>query len=446
MMADHQGNIHAFNDQQVGDSADSVIFHRIWNQRQGWSAPVDILYRGKGINVVVLDAMLDENQDLHLLFFEGDPRSAFLYHTSTPVSEADTGSAWSNPQLIAENVGPLAYDSIVSLRPENLTIVYVGQEEGNGIYEIHSDDGGLTWSDLEVVFLTGDVEIYPASIRTHFDGSKYFHVIWGNMNDRGIGEAVYYTRLDKDTGQWKKPFSLAKREGTDYSTTWSAIITDKNGNLIAIYQDSFPAARFMRLSTDQGETWELPVRPFPHIGEYENAVLLKDSNDIVHMILGNRLVGEPDIHGMWHSVWENNDWSDLVPVVSGPRRNTFDPSAPQAEISQGNVILAAWRNDVNREYQSGPWYSSKTLDAPAMPTVPPPTEEVLPTPTEQLVLETTEPQSTTVPTPEIEHQVTPSISSVISSNPMMTILVSLVPAAIILLGIFLFKLISGRKS
>jgi hypothetical protein len=118
----------------------------------------------------------------------------------------------------------------------------------------------------------------------------------------------------------------------------------------------------MRTSDDYGDTWSIPIRPFPEVGEYEYAILNKDNDNHIHMILGNRIV-EPEIHGMWYSRWVGNRWTALEPIVSGPVTSSFDPSAPQAVIAQGNLLFATWWNNVRRENLTGAWYSYKLLDA-----------------------------------------------------------------------------------
>lgn len=379
MVADTQGQIHAFNDQRVGAQRDMVIYYRTWNLEQGWTTPVDVIYRGRLLNAVVQDALVDEWGILHLIFFEGDPTTGTIQYTKAPADIARQARAWSKPRLISDGAGPITHAALISLRPGNLTILFSGQADGFGLYEIHSDDRGDNWSNPELVYRTSSIKQWVAAIRAHVDQRGWLHAVWGVVNDEGRGDAVYYARYLPETERWDQLTTIATREGSDYSTTWPAVITDNNGQVIVVYMDSFPAAKFYRLSKDGGETWSVPIRPFPHLGEYEHPVLLKDSNQVVHIVLGNRLSGDPDIHGMWHGIWQNNRWSDLRPIDTGPKTIYFDPSAPKAVISMGNIIMASWWHDTSNEFRSGAWYSYITLDAPRSPVVTPWVATVMPT-------------------------------------------------------------------
>jgi hypothetical protein len=417
-----------------------VIYYRSWNLEQGWTTPVDIIYRGRLLNAVVQDALVDEWGTLHLVFFEGDPNTGTLQYSSAPAAQARQARAWSRPVLITEGAGPITAAILASLRPGNLTVLFSGQVDGFGLYEIHSDDRGATWSQPEIVFLTNSTNNWVAAIRAYLDERGWLHTVWGVINDDGNGDAVYYAKFDRETARWEHLTTLATREGNDYSTTWPAVITDKSGQVIVVYQDSFPAAKFVRISKDGGKSWSAPSRPFEHVGEYEHPVLLKDSSGTVHMVLGNRLSGDPEIYGMWYSVWQNNSWSDLEPISTGPQTQSFSPSAPKGVISRGNLILASWWHDRPNEYRTGAWYSYITLDAPRVPVA---TPWILPTEPAQI------PTATTVsPSPELAPATSGTALPEMESAPpglagqsqvSAYISISLLPALLLLILVFLYR-------
>jgi hypothetical protein len=228
------------------------------------------------------------------------------------------------------------------------------------------------------VFLVNDGDFIPNGTRLALDQQGRLHAVWSIVNTAGIDQAIYYSRLEADYSQWSDPTLLAKRDEGDYKAAWPVIIY-YNGELIVIYQDSFPATRWMRRSKDGGQTWSVPVKPWKHEGEYEHVVLIVDSNNILHIILGNR--NGDCCHGMWHGVWLGEHWSELEPIVMGPKTSTFDPSAPRAVISQGNVLLATWWTDTGGGPRNGAWYSYTLLDAPEIPAIPLQTAQATNTPT-----------------------------------------------------------------
>jgi hypothetical protein len=159
--------------------------------------------------------------------------------------------------------------------------------------------------------------------------------------------------------------------------------------------------------------------------------MLRDGDGVIHMILGDR-TALPEIHGMWQSTWLGQGWSDLEPIVSGPRSATFDPSAPKAVVSQGNVILAAWRNDVR---DAGPAvYSYIVLNVTESPMIPFPTPTPIPTvtpsPTEN-ILEST-PVSTLKPMLESPN---PQQGAQTTENSMLPIIVAVIPVLMISMAV-----------
>ena len=436
LIADQQKTIHAFNNS--GDANGDAIVYRSWSVEQGWSTPIDIRYEGRiGANVVVQDGLVDEKGMLHLVYFEGDPLNGSIMYISAPVTEARQVRSWSQPQQITQMAGPVISVSLTSIRQGNLTVVYSGQQDGNGIYELHSDDNGETWSSPEIISITGDTELWVSAIRTYVDAAETLHAVWSLVTPRGFGTGIFYSKMDPNTWRWDKPIRLAAKEGEDYSTTWPSIIADQNNQLMVVYQDGFPPTRMMRLSKNGGATWDPPARLFPHEGEYEHAVLLKDSLQHVHMILGNRIGQSNATHGMWHSQWEDDRWSNLEGIVYGAKTEMFDPSAPKAAISQGNVILVTWWDDTSREFRNGSWYSYKIFDIPELPTAvyPSPIPTITTTP---LVYETPIPPSVIISTtPEF---VLPEQSDQSSAsgtlNPVVIVLGSVLPG-IILVGLWI---------
>ncbi len=416
MVADNNRTIHAFNYESVTPRFNAIMY-RNWTPEQGWSPPVDVLIPPQGAGPQTVQGVhLDERGYIHLIFANSPEIGGALFYSRVLASLASRASAWSSPVVIGENLGPLPFSALDG-KGENILVALYGSEiGGSGLYEVHSTDGGDTWSSPRIVSLNVIRNQWPASIRTTFDDSGNLHVVWGNVNAAGTGDEVRYTRLDADLQAWGESIVLATREDNDYSTTWPDIIVSEN-QVMVVYQDSFPATRWIRISSDGGNTWLLPFRPFTEIGEYENAVLLKDSQGTIHLILGNR-TNNPEIHGMWYSRWLGRNWTPLIPILSGPVTPSFDPSAPQAIIVQGNILLATWWNNVRRDQLTGAWHSYTFLNVPPLPTASLPAPTAVPSPTPFVLIEQT-------PTPQTTINLdTEQVSNV---NPVIPIFFAIVP-------------------
>ncbi len=375
LIADPGGFVHAFNDRPLNDDV-LAIFYRQWSLEKGWTDPVDIMLIPRLISTPGQQIFLDQAGILHMVFFTGDDQELTLKYTTAPATDPANAKAWSKPRMIAERAGPLASVTLVGDTKGNLVVLYCGQEDRLALYEIHSTDSGATWSEPRVVEWVYDEQRWPTSMRADWDAEGRLHAVWSVANDRALGEGVYYARLESDLSEWSTPFVMAVRDEDDYSANWPSIVVFKD-EIIVVYMDDAPPTRFMRRSRDGGQTWTEPIRLFPHIGEYENAVFAIDSSETLHMVLGNRIGQDPEIHGMWHSVWLGERWSELQPIVSAPLSSEFDPSAPRATISQGNVLLVAWWH--NATMAEVAWYSYGILKAPRIAAVPWPTPLATPT-------------------------------------------------------------------
>ena len=379
LVADQDGTIHAVNVQPLeGQGLRRAVFYRRWTLEAGWSRPNDILLSGPDGNLRVLGMRLDRNGYLHLIYYAGGEGRESVLHTQAPAINAEDARVWSPPLVLGENAGPLASGGMTATDEGEFTVVYTGRLLGIGLYEVKSTDFGNTWSSPQIVDLVYQANNWPTAVQLIQDESQELHLAWSVVNERGNGEGVYYAR--RSPQGWTAPYMLAERNETDYSVTWPSLQMNSDGRLIVIYQDDFPATRWMRLSDDAGTTWSEPIRPFPHEGEYEFARFATDSAGILHLFLGNR-IGNPADHGMWHSTWQGNGWSPLRPVTSGPRTDDYDPSAPEVAIVQGNVILLTWWHNVPTAESA--WFTYGILDSPALERRPLPVPERTPTPVQE---------------------------------------------------------------
>ncbi|MEM9773169.1 MAG: sialidase family protein [Chloroflexota bacterium] len=363
LVADNTGLIHGLT-VDTGDGL--VIVHRTWSKDVGWTIPVDVVLPPRAGTAEILGAQVDNNDILHLIVFYGIAQDANIYHTSVPIALASSGAEWAPLRLVVNDAGPIPHGFFVADGDGKLTIVYEGYEAGLGLYEAYSEDSGETWSNAEVVYLAPGDLFLPAAVDLHIDDAGDLHAVWSIWNaERGVGEQILYSQKSIETDSWSRPRVIAERNEGEYESDWASVTTI-NDRIIILYQDGSPTSKFMRFSPNDGRYWSEPQKIWPHIGEYENAVFLKDGDGGLHAILGNRL-GDC-CHGMWYSRYEENKWSNLQPLIQGPKTLDFDPSAPTAVISRGNLLLASWWMD--SADRNGAWYSFGYLpDSAELPTL-----------------------------------------------------------------------------
>jgi hypothetical protein len=381
LIVDSAGTIHAFNSIRLDSTI--VVVYSFWTENAGWSAPIDILISPLKSQARVQGAFLDDDGYVHLLFWGGDDLGASMFHSKAHLSRLNTAQGWSEPMNIADDAITPTAAVLVGNGKGDLYVVFSGDADGVGLYYIYSDDGGDNWSEAFIVSLATDDIHWPTALSIVMDDQERLHLVWTLVNVSGNGDAVMYSRYEPESGSWSDPTPLAVKNPGDYEADWGTI-TFYQGELIVVYQDSSPATRWMRRSFDGGVTWTDPVRPFAHLGEYRHVSFVEDSAGYLHMFLGNRTPN--NTHGMWHSVWLGDRWSDLEPLVTGPRitegtlNQRFDPTGPVAAISRGNQILVTWWTDPGAG-RNGVWWSRTTLRTPQLDPAPVPTLVPVFTPT-----------------------------------------------------------------
>lgn len=385
--------VHALSSQWLtpedGPSTRVIVYNQ-WTLDNGWTEPIDILLSPVK-EARITDAYLDETGILHVVFWGGDGTAADIYYSNALAVDAGKASAWSPPLEIAQNAGDPESALLVEDARGTLHVVYSGREQGKGVYEVQSEDGGRTWSTSNVLFLTVATEPNIVLFRLISKESGSLHIVWNVYSEEGQGRGIYYARSENGS-DWSDPVALAiAKEGLGTQTPTLIVFDDE---LFMVF--NMTPKIMMRRSTDDGNTWSDPALMFPrHVGVNGRVALVIDASDQLHLFFGQRITASPDVHGMWHSMWSNNRWTEPESLARGPRvedpqgRDSFDPFEARAAISRGNVILVVWRTDPGLT-PNGVWFSYKMLDISESPL------QILPTPQVQEVAATPTGASATV--------------------------------------------------
>ncbi len=441
IVADQNRTVHAFVSDQVGGDSNSqhAIFYSRWTRQSGWTEPVYIILPAKG-KARVKGVYLDQNGTFQQIYFEGDDELGTINYSRASASNPANAYSWSEPVTIGTATITPDEAAIVGDVQGNLYVVYAGKRYSHGLYFTHSADGGLTWTEPSDIFVTFRWDLWPSALKLYLDKSYDLHVVWGLGNYTGNSIAVNYRHLDTEKMVWSDTVELAVPTTGEVDTP---AIVEYEGELFVIYHDGSPTTRHMLRSSDGGQSWTGPERLFSHVGSNGAASLIVDRNNVLHMFFGNRL-DNTGIHGMWHSVWLGNRWSNPVAIVSGPPDAAFDPARPRTVISQGDILFIAWQSEpgrINRGTALGAWYSYSALDTLELPLVPFNSEATSPdiTPDSEEVPPTVSPAT-------IEHYLSSEVSVEFpqeahnaQSNPGVLIIFGLLPAFILSVGILVLN-------
>ena len=447
LLADQNRTVHALASQWVGNGEGDrqlAIVYRQWSLMGGWTKPVDILLSPIG-DAQIQGAFLDSSGYLHVIFWSSNKYGAFIYYSKAPITSADLGSAWSFPIAIGDKAVEPASAALAGDAQGNLIVIYSGNYDGAGVYEIHSDDSGDTWSNPFSVFLTYDTTLVPYSLRLFMSQTGQLHATWNVVTSTGVDTSLHYARYDVVKNQWSQPVMLNKRiDIQDYFGPSFPALVDTGESVVIVYNNGNPFSgrpvnpgrpvQEVSISDDGGQTWKDPIVPFYRLvgrsGEHTMAV---DSNNIAHTLFVQRIeyqdqdTGDYRIYGgIWHSEFSNGVWSDPDRFIT-----TVAPHDVRSVVSQGNVLLAVWREDPGVG-QDGIWYSYSILNSPELPVVVPPIPvlEVLPTIAPDIA---SEPTPATVPAVETQEiNIIGSVPSGLMTNPAAPLIIAIVPVILIL--------------
>ncbi len=386
MVVDNNRTVHAFASLPLSDdptdpaAKELGIFYRQWTPAGGWTPVNDILLTPLKQQARVKDVFLDKAGIIHLVFYGGDEQEANIYYTWAPAAEAGSAQAWTAPLAIGPKATTPEVAAIAGDGADKLVVLYAGNlGEGNSLYVTYSDDAGVSWSEPATLYSTYSLDNKVFDFDWHMGASGRLYAVWNVTNQNGQNVTGYYTQLDSLAARnWTEPVVLDNNVGLGIAIP---AVTEYNGAVMLMYNnglaDTISPVMWFKLSTDGGQHFSDPIRPFPeHIGRNGAISFVQDSGGTLHVFWGQRIPGgygeNLDLHGMWHSTWDGTAWRSPAPVVSGPQSSAFDPYDARAAVVQGNEILLTWRTDPGRE-DSSTWYSSTVLDTPELPVQPLPT-------------------------------------------------------------------------
>jgi len=449
LIADQNHQVHAFNAQplNLGNPASpKAIFYRRWSSEAGWTHPNDIIFDENYGSIDLVGVVSDFSGIVHLVFQE--KRTQNLYYTYSYLAVANEPTSWSPPQLIAEkstisgpgleNIGAIAVDK----SGEKLLVIYSGSEYGSGLYYVFSSDHGVNWSTAYPIYLAESEDLVVTDPKLYVGQSGVFHSVWSTFEKSGFGGPGYYAAWDVQNQSWQNQVEM------DTPGIRTPSVVEYDGNVIVSYYHASTNGNWWRLSNDEGSTWTTPIQVSPrHVGTNGNLSFAIDSENNLHAFFGERI--DDNNHGLWHMVWTGASWTSPDAVVRGrqikdaPGGNGFDPRSARAIISNGNVVLVTWGTD-GAAGENGAWYSYKLLDTLELP------DQPLPFPTVQIadisIKET--PVSINV-TEENLHLLPDELkneSTDVVQSPQTSILIGIVPVAILLVGFIVLRLYSNYRN
>lgn len=316
--------------ESTGDGA--TLYHALVTD--GPLTPTDILVG----QYSEFRATADASGSLHVLL-HGVGNSLLL--TSAPADKAGSASAWSPVVQIEE--APIGSD----LSADGQDRLHLCFANGQDLKHSLSEDGGLRWSESNIVAQMREADGIAVEERCVADSEGILHAAWSEVTppDYYPSLGVWYSRSLDDGQTWDAPLEMA---GEHY--TLPSFLADGQGRLHLIWQgDVAVGGRYYRQRSAGPEGAWSPTETLLAAGEGGMsgiAGMALDSLDRLHAVIA---VDKG-------SVWTARSSTWLAPVLltgslnALPNESGSIGEGPTLALSQGNELTAAFAFDRKRVY------------------------------------------------------------------------------------------------
>ena len=405
LTADKYGQVHAFWVYRPPGDVDGLIYYTRLDQ----------------INAQPVDILLAEAQGLIstagagglAVFWNGSQYS--LAGPSPQVS----ARPWDAPQKLASSY----FNGGVATGPDDALWVLYGSNTSNAVFVQRLDPQLFYWDDPQLVANVSNPSSAPDALRLAIGPDRSLHAVWTEYQlptgwpPRGL----YYARSADGGLSWSLP-----REIANGLYNQPNVLAAPNGHVyIAWTGAAGTGGKYIQESPDGGQTW-LPivaVLPPPRGGSEGAPNMELDSAGNLHIVVSN-------LGCVWHLSREASTDTWFAPECISTQSAWIEN--PAMTLGLGNQIHVVYWTDARQL-----WYTTRTLDAPAIDPLPLPTPAP-PTPT--VIVPTAVPLPTATPLPDFGPLPEPGQAS---QAGVWALAAGAAPAGLLLLAVLIQRL--GRR-
>jgi hypothetical protein len=380
VLPDEYGFVHVFWREALENQRTLILYARY--DGNTWTVPNDIYLSQEFAIIKNISAAISPDGRLYAIWTEGD--GGPVYFTSAPVHNALSAKDWEKPYRVAIPA------SRVKLQIDSkgvLHVLYVrniGEEKG--VYYVHSEDKGITWSNP--LWLDPDIlpNHMPATLEFIMDEEGGFHASWFYFaTDFSGGDWVRYIHSLDGGKTWSQPFTIDRLDESEVEAGEKLAFADpvlavQGETVHIIWAGGLLNYRHHRYSDDRGRTWKPDVRVFGELNGQAGEGIAIDGAGRLHLLSQIRWP-----MAIYHMIWDKGRWTEpsLIYLIRfssdvGPGDNIGAHNTYPA-ILAGNQLVLTFADPPSEPERRLFVMQYQIEDAPATSIEPTPTPTAAPT-------------------------------------------------------------------
>lgn len=370
---DREGTIHLFWKGLFGYSGQSSeakqplsdVNYRKWDGST-WSPVYNIIHTPDELHYAPLP-IVDNRNIIHMLWEDNGIR-----YSQSPAHEAHLPHKWLHSILLME---PLPAAPAFAVAPSGELYVIAPTYRGTLVL-LKSNNGGISWSGPSYVtepqVVSGDLRKaqYVAVSSAAVDNSGRLHLVWTSYPEEAYPAlGLFYMHSDDGGATWSEPFALAPAHH-DHARL---VALDARNLLVAWDGDVTVRGRYVRRSSDGGLTWgdiETILSPSYPGGLTDPPGVAVDSTGHIHVLMSS---DDWAYYNSWNGMnwtgprrmpvcqayWTNEQQLKARAEVVAKGASPLEISSPNLFVTEGNHLHAIWQS-----FTLGIVYVNWRVDAP----------------------------------------------------------------------------------
>ena len=399
---------------------DESIMYSRWDGSH-WTVPTDILLSPSGERTYRAAFTIDDNGGVHVVW--GNNKA--LYYSFNRYDQAGNVAAWATPVIL----GPPSSAYAVTAKGEQVFLVY--SAFGGELYSLTSQDGGITWGE-PIQISQSQHDAATDEPRVFYDQHEVLHVVWNSipLPNGYPPSGIFYAQSTDQANSWSLPIQL---DGEDMGQPNVAVAGDDTIHVVWNGRAGV-GGRFHTWSADRGRTWQDIETITLSTARLEGGLthppsLTVDSSGTLHILF---TTNSP---GAIYTYWTGNQLVTPQLLVSVAEGNWWNEQA---------LLYCAFGNQLHLivmgESAHMLWHSWATLNVEAQS--PLPTPQHTNAPSDINISPTATPFATVTPDSPIAISAHPDVQTGSGMEP---VLLSLVPAMLVVIGVVTFYLRHNRR-